>query len=500
MAQRAGISVSVRGRLGAEASRRRDPEEPFRLLLLGDFSGRLNRASLRPLARPRRVELTELDDVFASFDAEVTLPARNGTFEIYRPRSLEDLHPDALIANLQGLNEAYQLLCALNAPRVPSEALAAARAYVGQHQSTTAPHGATNQPDPEPSDAATIDRLLGRAPSPGASPERAANPLSALFEDAVRDHKVDSPSAERDLLQQELERLLTRALQDVLHAPAFRALEGCWRGADRVIRALGTDEALEIALFDVSLPELVAAFAETENPEGSELHRQLVDASAGWTLLAADFEFGSSDADLTALAGLGALSARAGGALLAGASPQLFGCATAAELTTPRAWTEQPPHALFHALRESPLAERIGLAFPRLLGRARYSKKGDAIEAFGFDEFAPDEAESAPRTWSSAAFGVAELVGRAFRDSGWGFSSSMDLTLTDLPCETVVRDGERVLLPPAEAYVEQRAAEALLSRGVMPLLGRRDQASLRLLTFVSIAHPAKALAGVDTEG
>lgn len=503
MAQRAGISVSVRGRLGTDGPRRRDAGEPFRLLLLGDFSGRLDHEPPRPLARPRRVDLSELDELYASFNAEISVPLPDGSIETYRPRSIEDLHPDALVANLRGLAEPYELLRALNAPRISSEALAAARAYVGRRlgavpqttQATPALHGAPG----DLSDTATVDRLLGRAPAAAAAPERSVNSLSALFEDAVREHKVDSPSAERDVVKRELERILTRALNEVLRAPTFRALEASWRGADRVIRALGTDEELEIALFDVSLSEIVATFASCADPEDTELHRQLVSGSPGSTLLAAGFEFGSSDAELTALAGLGALSARAGGALVAGASPELFGCGTPAELATPRLWTEHAPSPLFHALRGSPLAVRIGLAFPRPLARAGYGKKSDPVESFGFEEFALDDAESAPRAWSSAAFGVAELVGRSFREAGWGFSARVELSLTDLPCETVERDGEQMLVPPAETFLDQRAGEALLSRGVMPFLARRDEASLRLLTLVSIAEPAATLTGIDTE-
>ena len=57
----------------------------------------------------------------------------------------------------------------------------------------------------------------------------------------------------------------------------------------------------------------------------------------------------------------------------------------------------------------------------------------------------------------------------------------------------------RALVQPVEAVLEQRAAEALLARGLMPWLSRRDQASLRLLQLASIAAPPSALAGIDAD-
>jgi hypothetical protein len=58
--------------LGSEAPKKRDADEPFRLLLVGDFSGRGARRVPRPeLRRPRRVDVAELEQVFAAFGAEL---------------------------------------------------------------------------------------------------------------------------------------------------------------------------------------------------------------------------------------------------------------------------------------------------------------------------------------------------------------------------------------------------------------------------------------------
>ena len=77
--------------------------------------------------------------------------------------------------------------------------------------------------------------------------------------------------------------------------------------------------------------------------------------------------------------------------------------------------------------------------------------------------------------------------------------TSLGLSLSDFPSDTFERDGERLLVPASEVLLNERAAEALLAHGVMPLLARPDRASVRLMQLASIAEPRGALLGLDSE-
>lgn len=479
--------------MGSERAPRREADDPFRLLLVGDFGARSVEAP-PALRRPRRVDIAELEGVFAQFSAELEVPVPLG-MERLSPRSLDDLHPDRLFETLEAFSEARELLSALGARTLSAETLTRTRAYLAGLQSEPAAPATTTS---DRNDASTLDRLLGRTPAADAQPQAAASPLQALLEDAVRDHKTDAPGGERDVLKAELVRALGRAMRSILQHPPFRALEATWRGADRVIRTLDTDEALEIYLFDISLEELIATFAETVDPEQSELHQLLVANAPGWTVVSAAFAFGRDDAELQALAALGALSARSGAALLADAAPELLGYPSLDALVAVEGRSERMLSPLFQALRATPLAPHIGLVLPRVLGRARYGKKADSIESFPFEEIGADSLATRERLWTSAAFAAAELLGLAFREHSWGYSESVGLTLADLPSDTYEHDGERSLVPPSEAALTQRAAEAVLAQGVMPFIARRDRASLSLLQLASIAEPRSALLGIDS--
>ena len=68
--------------------------------------------------------------------------------------------------------------------------------------------------------------------------------------------------------------------------------------------------------------------------EASGLFHRLVTSGAGtlggepWSVIAGHYTFGAGEEDLAVLERLGALASRAGGPLLAAASPALYGCET----------------------------------------------------------------------------------------------------------------------------------------------------------------------------
>ncbi|MBE0616899.1 MAG: type VI secretion system contractile sheath small subunit, partial [Proteobacteria bacterium] len=79
---------------------RRGEEVPFRLLVLGNLSGRSNRGEVDPTSvadrRPIRVDLDNFDAVLARIAPRLRLTTANGADVHLEFRSLDDFHPDAL--------------------------------------------------------------------------------------------------------------------------------------------------------------------------------------------------------------------------------------------------------------------------------------------------------------------------------------------------------------------------------------------------------------------
>src|SRR5262249_33517358 len=97
--------------------------------------------------------------------------------------------------------------------------------------------------------------------------------------------------------------------------------------------------------------------------------------------------------------------------------------------------------------------------------------------------------------WGSPAMACALLIGRAFLARGWSMQPGDEQDIGGLPACIVERGGEREMLPCAEAWLSERAGEAMLARGLMPLLSLKNQNTARLMRFQSLAEPVTPLSG-----
>ena len=67
----------------------------------------------------------------------------------------------------------------------------------------------------------------------------------------------------------------------------------------------------------------------------------------------------------------------------------------------------------------------------------------------------------------------------------------------DLPFFSFRSEGEVEMYPIAEVLWGQRAADAALARGLIPMVGARDRNVVRVVRHQSIADPPRALGAGD---
>jgi len=288
-------------------------------------------------------------------------------------------------------------------------------------------------------------------------------------------------------------------MRAILQHPQFKALEALWRSAYWLVSSLETDELLKLYVLDVSRSELAADMHAAQGKvESSGLYRLLTEPAAArepWSLIVGDFAFGLEPDDVQLLAYLGVVASRAGGPFLAGAKPDVVGAASFAATPDPRDWAPASSTSeLWNTLRESPIAPWVGLATPRVLARLPFGKSGEPIEAFAFEELARGR-EHESYLWANGAFACALLIGRAFSGRGWEMELGDELEIDDLPAHVFEDDGEKLLQPCAEAALNDRAGEAMLEVGLIPLLSYRNRNAVRVMRFQSIARPTQALRG-----
>lgn len=478
----------------SRAAKRRGGGDVFRILLLGDFSGKAGRQRPLPERAPVRVDADNFEAVFRALAPRLELTLPDGGVTALAFSRLEDFHADALYQRLPQCAQALALR-----PRLLNPATFAAAAAELQ--------GADGRPGGE-SEQATLDRLLGSA-QPQAAPvaNAAARPggvLDMLLKQAVGTGAVAAPSPQRDTYLAALDAASADSLRQVLHHPEFQALEAAWLGLRGLVSTFGGDEEIRLELWDVSDAELDADLLSSAGDQSaSATWNRLVEGGPGapggeaWSVLVFLGDFGPAAEELKRLAFLGSVAAGVGAPFLAGAAPALLGLPSLAGRGDPRDWPGLSGDALgrWQALRRSSLGQWIGLALPRVLLRLPYGKRGEPCESFPFEEMGNGFRHESC-LWGSAAPALAQLLAQSFLDSGADMEPGEVLDLEDLPAFVHEVDGEKQLLPCAELLLGERAGEDLLARGFMPILSYRDRNAARLMRFQSIAEPIAPLAGL----
>ncbi len=175
-----------------------DPETPFRILVLGDLDGRTSRNLTQPLAdrRPVPVDLDSFESFLKRLRAEVQL-GLPGSAPVRRAVSeLDYLHPDRLFERMDLFTTLRETRRQLLNPTTFAAAATEVRSWTSTNP-TIAPAAAQENKTPSPSresDANTIERLLGHAPSPAPATRSVA---AELIRKAVAPHIVAAPSGDK---------------------------------------------------------------------------------------------------------------------------------------------------------------------------------------------------------------------------------------------------------------------------------------------------------------
>lgn len=504
------------GRPGRSSEGRRGLQGPMRILILGDLTGRETRSDRPPSAgTPARktfsVDIDNFERVMARLAPRMEPEGGSAGEAAIEFRSLDDFHPDALYRRLSIFEPMRTMRARLLDPSTSAAAVAELTAAPPEEpaaaDSGRTAAGAEPQADAE-NDRKTIERLLGERPvnvaRSAAGLARQQVNLDQFLRDIVAPHIVQGASLEHQQLVRSLDSAAGALMRAVLHDPAFQALEALWRSVHGLVVNLETGEDLEIHLLDLSNEALEAEMvAAAADPASSSLYRLLVEEGPGepgerpWSLLVGDYRFGTGERDTRILTTLGAIAARAGAPFLAAADPRILGCESLPASPDPRDWTpvETDAGTRWASLRGSPNARWLGLALPRILLRLPYGRETDEVEQFTLEEFSGEGRSHENYLWGNPAFACARLIGESFTAGGAAMQPGDHLDVGDLPAHTHATEDGPAMQACAEVFLPERAGDAILQRGLMPLLSFRNRNMVRLVRFQSLADPPAALSG-----
>ena len=487
----------------------RDRDSPFRILVLGDFSGRESRGVEDPAdlgfgRRPVRVDRDTVDDALEQMGVEARLQLLEvGPFITLSMRRLEDFHPDRIFEDVAPLAHLFATRRDLQTTEgfegAAREVRSWSPSFDGRAQEE-APIVEATGPDMPPSPPGhRISEILDR--QSGTPQATAPEGLDAFVRQIVRPHLVPDSSEQEQLLEA-VDASVGSWMRNVLHHPQLHALEAAWRGVEFLVRQIESDSAVEVFLLDVTKEELASDLRAVDNLEDSRVWRLLTeegrrsDEPQAWSLAVGLYRFEPTIEDVALLGRLAKVARATGAPFLGEASPRVLGCDSIAETPSPRSWRRDDPGSeqLWQALRELPESSSIGLALPRFLLRLPYGAETEPLESFRFEEMdGPLDSENL--LWGNPALACGALLAQTFERNGSRFRPGAIRDIGGLPLYLSKDSGKARVTPCAEVVLSDSTAEDILERGLIPILSLPDRDVIRVVRFQSIATPARGLAG-----
>ena len=503
-----GIMEFEFGTAGGNKPRRKQ-SSPFVMLVLGNFAGNTlgnNQPDPALLMQipVRQVDIDNIDQLWKVFEPALVLEIAGNRVEL-APRDLDDFHPDQLFQQLPLFSELRQLRKRLLDPASSAEALAEVTASSPAPTTTEQSQAERDEQvkgETESGDK-MFERLLGERPgqvtATPVAPASVQSKLDSFLQRVVGPHVVYELDPKVETAVDAVDLAIATTMRFILHQPDFQQLEGAWRSLYNLVQESEFGEELQLKVCNVSKDELLAGLpSSAESMADSGLYQLLVGRfrraadDDGFSVLLCNYSFAGDANDVALLATLGTLAKEQDAAVIAAAESELIGAFDLAQQAAANEWSKAD-NPFWNQLRQSPVAGRIGLVLPRILGRLPYGQNAEAIDSFDFEELDASEHESF--LWVNPTLAVGGLLANSFTQNGWNMRPDDNTDIGDLPAYSYEADGEQRLMPCAELLLPERSAEAILGLGIMPIVSFRNRDMARLLRFQSIAEPLTALAG-----
>lgn len=339
--------------------------------------------------------------------------------------------------------------------------------------------------------------------------EQRAEALIAAYENLPDANK--KIAAEQNLVQgiqeriREIDEQLGKQVDEILHAPKFKALEAVWNGLRYLITKTETSTRLKLKLLVLSKDELGNDLERAVDHDQSALFRKIYEEEYGtfgghpFSMLVGSYEFGENPEDVETLRKLSGVAAASHAPFVAAASPRLFELGEDyAGLSKPRDLAKifEIPDELrmkWKEFRGSEDSRYVTLALPRVLIRKPYHSKTNPVEGFVYDEVVVDDEHPVTDDkihlpairhgnylWGSAAWVLAERITKAFAMYSWcGAIRGVEGggLVQGLPVHTFTTDeGEASMKGPTEVTITDRRERELDQLGFVALCHRKGSA------------------------
>jgi type VI secretion system protein ImpC len=351
---------------------------------------------------------------------------------------------------------------------------------------------AETQPAPEQQTAETavesrslLDRIAeeGRI---GQSPEERTSGklwLKDLVQDVMTGQMTVSNDTEVMINSRiaELDALISRQLNEILHAEPLQKLEASWRGLQYFVSQTETSSSLKIKLMNISKNDLFKDLDKAVEFDQSQIFKKIYEEEYGtlggspFGALIGDYEFGRHPQDVALLEKMSGVASTSHAPFIAAANPAMFNFESYTELAGPRDLEkifDNETYLKWNMFRKSDDSRYVGLCLPHVLARLPYGKETVPVEEFDFEE-GVDGRDHSKYLWGNAAYAFAARLTDAFARHEWcaairGVEGGG--LVEGLPAHTFLTDdGDVATKCPTEIAITDRRENELSKLGFIPL-------------------------------
>lgn len=311
----------------------------------------------------------------------------------------------------------------------------------------------------------------------------------------------------------EIDDVLSRACNTILHHSKFQELEGAWRGVHWLTGELSADGLTRLRILDCRWSELARDMERAAEFDLSVLFDLVYNQEFGmpggvpFSLLVGLYEVqhrptrGHPTDDVAVLRRLAGVGAAAFSTILLGASPTLLGVDDFRELDR-RASISAPfrsaEYTRFNSFRSLSDSRFIGLVAPRVLLRAPY--RGRAVGDCGFNFQETVEDSSRDQVWGVGALALAHICLRAFNDYRWLAAIRGTIqdelaggVITGLPTPDFETDAPDTIVKfPLEVNITESLERELTEAGIVTIRRCKDTPFTAIANLPSAHKPKGA--------
>src|SRR5215831_18781430 len=314
--------------------------------------------------------------------------------------------------------------------------------------------------------------------------EESRRQLAVLVEEAMKGTVRLSKDIETTINARiaDIDALLTKQLNAIMHHESFQKLEGSWRGLHYLVHESETSTMLKLKVFNVSKDELRRDLERAPEFDQSALFKKVYEEEFGTFggapigALIGDYEFSNHPQDMLLLEKISNVAAAAHAPFVAAASAQLFGWDDFTQLTEVRDLAkifERTEYVKWRSFRESEDSRYVGLCLPHTLMRLPYGAETVPTESFKFEEDV-DGTDHKKYLWGNAAYSFGTRLTEAFAKYYWTVAIrgvEGGGLVQGLPTHTFSTDeGEVALKCPTEIAITDRREKEFSDLGFIPLV------------------------------